>query len=93
MRILVLISLLLAGCSVTPAKTVRLPDGSQGYSIDCAFMGDWASCMNKAAQICKGRYEIISQGGSSNGGVAVAAGPTTVSATSQVQEMIVRCQH
>lgn len=91
MRARFLIVLLLAGCSLTPTKTVQLPDGTPGVSIDCSWSGKWASCMNKAAKLC-GHYKIVSQGASSGGGMLIPAGTAAVYAASEVKEMIVQCE-
>jgi hypothetical protein len=57
--------LLLAGC--VSVKPLRMPDGSQGYSINCRPGGhEWASCMDKAAELC-GKYTIVSQNIQTNG--------------------------
>lgn len=61
---------LLAGCAY--AKTVTLPDGSKGYSIDCSGGAmDMSYCLSKAGELCKGPYRILDQS-TSDGGVIVA---------------------
>lgn len=51
--------LLLGACSHTPeAQQVHLPDGSIGTSIRCDTT---TACMNKAAEICAGPYEVVSE--------------------------------
>ena len=45
-----LCALLAAGCG--GANTARLPDGTEGYSVNCNGMdNDWAECYNKAADM------------------------------------------
>jgi hypothetical protein len=58
--------LLLSGCvSVTP---VRLPEGAHGYSLICApHQHESASCLNKAAELCHGPYQVVSQTPQSTG--------------------------
>ncbi len=49
----------LGACATTPApKQVHLPEGSIGTGIRC---NSTSACMNKAAEMCAGPYEIISQ--------------------------------
>ena len=45
----------LAGCVMV--KPVQLPDGRAGHSL--SGCGDLAKCMNKAAEICSGPYQVI----------------------------------
>lgn len=56
-----------AGCG--SAQTARLPDGSEGFSVNCNGMdNDWAECYNKAADMCDGgKYQIMSQNTSAVG--------------------------
>lgn len=52
--------LALAGCVTT--KPVALPDGAKGFSIDCSgVQHDDADCMNQAAALCRGPYQIIAE--------------------------------
>lgn len=85
-----LILLILAGCSLTPTKAVQLPGGQTGISIDCAFSGTWASCMNKAAKLC-GHYKIWSRSDGTNGGMLIPVGTAAVYAQADTKEMIVEC--
>lgn len=66
MKIWILSTLLLTGCvTVSP---VRLPDGTRGYSLVCApHQHESASCMNKAAELCRGPYQVVSQTPQSTG--------------------------
>lgn len=83
--------LLLAGC--VTVKPVRLPDGTQGYSLNCRpGQHEWASCMNKAAELCHGPYQIVSQNSQTSGGAYIQNGQyggTYVQGTQN--ELIVAC--
>jgi hypothetical protein len=48
------VALALGGC--VTVKPVALPSGKSGHLITCS---ESAQCMNKAAEICGGPYEII----------------------------------
>lgn len=65
MKKVIWVVLLLGGCvSVSP---MHMPDGGRGYSLNCRPGGhEWASCMNKASELC-GTYTIVSQNIQSNG--------------------------
>jgi len=60
----VLVFLLLAGCGATVSKTY-LPNGEQGYAIDCSAAGaDLIDCYEKAGNVCGSNgYEIAGTGG------------------------------
>jgi hypothetical protein len=75
-------ALLLCGCIFT--SQFPLPDGSNGYQLtNCK---DTAWCARKAAKICGGRYEVISEGERQY----VTGNSSTVIAVPQ-HEMIFRC--
>lgn len=76
---------------MTPTKTVHLPDGSQGISIDCAYGGEWSGCMNKAAQLC-GRYTILAQNDGSSGSATMPVGTMALAIPISTKEMIVQCE-
>lgn len=88
-RIVAVIALMLAGCAPTP---IILPDGHQGYSVDCSGLccniGD---CMNKAAKVCGGPYRILTAGSESSGGMLVPAGTGAVMVSGMQRTMIVEC--
>jgi len=52
---LILIAFALAGCAST--QTVVGPDGTEHQLLTCTFM---SSCYDKAAELCEGRYKIVS---------------------------------
>jgi hypothetical protein len=71
MRInLILVTLLLSGCAT--AKLVPLPNGEQGYAI--SKCDDIAECYRKAAKVCGGKYEILSQSNESTGALSGGVG-------------------
>ena len=48
-------------CACGGVRNAKLPDGSEGYSINCnGEDSDWADCYNQAADKCGGPYEIVS---------------------------------
>lgn len=58
----ILLAALLTGC--VTAKTVHLPDGRLGYNIHCnGAARDVGDCMDKAAEVCAGPYQIVTQTG------------------------------
>lgn len=65
-------ALALGACAPTPT---RLPDGTLGYSIECNSNGE---CMNKAAKMCGGPYEIIDTGARTYSGTGGYATTTPV---------------
>src|SRR5262249_7956901 len=50
--------LLLASCAT--ATDVGLPDGSQGYALNCSGTAlSWGMCLKKAGEVCRGNgYDI-----------------------------------
>lgn len=84
--------LLLAAC--VTQKPVSLPNGSQGYAIDCSRGNKGISaCMNRAAELCGGRYEIVMQESGSNGGVANTFGNSSVITNAVTRTLVVQCVH
>lgn len=64
MKILIAVAAIaMTGCATQ--KTTYLPDGSQGYSIDCSGQAlNWGMCQTKAGEICGARgYDVVSQDG------------------------------
>lgn len=69
-------AILLTGC--VTARPVALPNGTQGYAIGCPGAArDIGDCMNKAAEVCGGKYQILDHDGNVVGGAAVATGPNS----------------
>jgi hypothetical protein len=67
----------LAGCAT--ARPVALPNRTQGYANRCPGAArDIADCMNKAAEVCGGEYEILDREGNVVGGAAIASGSSAV---------------
>ena len=63
-RLLVLLLVLaLAGC--TSIKPITLPDGRQGYTVDCSGrVLTWEDCFERADLLCKGRnYDVYTRPG------------------------------
>jgi hypothetical protein len=61
-RLLVaLLGLALTGC--TSAKPITMPDGRQGYSLDCSgSVLTWEDCFEQADLFCKGRnYDVYTR--------------------------------
>jgi hypothetical protein len=76
---------LLSLTACVTAKTTHLPNGNTGYAIHCnGAMHDIADCMDKAAEICGGPYQIFTSTGEVVSSTAVATGtsPYTSVATS-----------
>jgi hypothetical protein len=82
--------LAIAGC--VTSRPVALPDGTQGLAIRChGAARDISDCMNEAARMCGGPYQMLDQdGGVVGGGVArVGNGAMYVSAVHRT--LIVKC--
>jgi hypothetical protein len=85
---IVLMALAICGCQSAP-RQVTLPDGKLGHVVDCSgTRSDQADCMNAAAALCGGPYEVVSQNESTVGAVQVA--PSVVGAAIR-RSMIVTC--
>lgn len=66
-------ALAIAGCVTT--HPVAMPDGSQGIAINCpGSVGDIGNCMNEAAKICGGPYQLFNQESGARGGAFVPSG-------------------
>jgi hypothetical protein len=88
-RITALAAIFLTACA---PKLVTLPDGSQGYSIDCSGLCcDIGDCMNTASKVCRGPYRILGQDAASTGGVVMPAGNGGVIVNGIERNMIVSC--
>jgi hypothetical protein len=58
--------LALSGCIT--ARPVALPDGRQGFAIKCLGAArDIGDCMNEAAKVCGGKYQVVTQDGVAGG--------------------------
>ena len=66
-------TLSVAGCVTT--HPVAMPDGSQGIAINCpGTVGDIGNCMNEAAKVCGGPYQLFNQDSGPRGGAFVSNG-------------------
>jgi hypothetical protein len=76
------------------ARPVSLPNGTQGYDIRCpGGARDISDCMNKAAEVCGGKYEILDRDGNVVGGAAVATSPNSAVWVQGIhRSLIVSCQ-
>lgn len=79
---------LVAGCVPVP-RPVSLPDGSTGYSVRCHR--DIGNCMNEAAQVCGGKYQILDRDGDVIGSAVMPAGNGAIVARGIRKTLIVRC--
>ena len=80
-----------SGC--VTSRPVALPNGTQGYAIKCPGAArDIADCMNEAARVCGGKYQIVDRDGNVTGGVATAVGNSTVFAQGVQRTLIVSCR-
>jgi hypothetical protein len=82
---------LLSGC--VTSRPVALPNGTQGYAIRCPGAArDISDCMNKAAEVCGGKYQIVDRDGNAAGGAAVMSGNGAVWVQGVHRSLIVSCQ-
>lgn len=80
----------IAGC--VTSRPVALPNGTQGVAINCPGAArDIADCMNEAAKVCGGKYQILDREGNVVGGAAVASGNGAVFVSGIKRTMIVKC--
>ena len=87
MKIWMFAPLLLCGC--VTSKPVSLPNGNQGFAIDCGAPFDITDCMNEAAKKCGGRYEVVAPVSESQTGV-IPVGGMLVQAQDRI--LIVSCE-
>lgn len=80
----------IAGC--VTSRPVALPNGTQGVAINCPGAArDIADCMNEAAKVCGGKYQILDREGNVVGGAAIASGNGAVFVSGIKRTMIVKC--
>jgi hypothetical protein len=80
----------IGGC--VTARPVALPNGTQGYAIQCPGTArDISDCMNKAAQVCGGPYNILDREGHPTGAVATTWGNGAFFVQGVHRTMIVSC--
>jgi len=85
------LAVILTGC--VTERPVSLPNGTQGWAVQCPGAAhDISDCMNEAARICGGRYQILDRDGSTVGGAAVATGNSAVFMSGVHRTLIVSCQ-
>lgn len=79
-----------SGC--VTARPVALPNGTQGYAIECPGAArDISDCMNKAAQVCGGAYHILDREGNVVGGAATTWGNSAIFVQGIHRTLIVSC--
>jgi hypothetical protein len=79
-------------CGCVTERPVALPNGTQGYAINCPGAArDIADCMNEAAKVCGGKYQILDRDGNVVGGAAFATGNGAVWAQGVHRTLIVSC--
>jgi hypothetical protein len=72
---------------------VALPNGTQGIAVNCPGMArDIGDCMNEAAKVCGGPYQILTQDGLVAGGAVTPVGNGAVFAQGVKRTLIVRCE-
>src|SRR5882762_10091382 len=80
----------LTGC--VTSRPVALPDGRRGFAIKCPGAArDIGDCMNEAAKVCGGKYQVVTREGLVAGGVAVPVGNSAVFAQGVHRTLIVSC--
>ena len=85
------IAALTSGC--VTSRPVALPNGTQGYAIRCPGAArDIGDCMNEAAKVCGGKYQIVDRDGNVVGGAAVSTGNGAVWVQGVHRTLIVSCQ-
>lgn len=88
--LLLMTTLILTAC--VTARPVALPDGRQGYTIHCPGTArDIGDCMNKAAQVCGGAYQVMDRETESRGGFASVSGNSAVFIHGVDRTLVVGC--
>ena len=84
-------AVLLAGC--VTQKPLYLPDGRQGYAIECSGNGQtWNECFQRAGEICKGAgYQVVNQNGDA-GTVVTGSQYGVVGGTVQKRGLVIACK-
>jgi hypothetical protein len=81
----------ISGC--VTSRPVALPNGTQGYAIRCPGAArDISDCMNEAARLCGGKYQILDRDGNTAGGVVTPVGNSAVFFQGVHRTLIVNCQ-
>jgi hypothetical protein len=79
-------------CGCVTERPVALPNGTQGYAVRCPGAArDISDCMNEAARICGGKYQIVDRDGNVVGGAAFATGNGAVWMQGVHRTLIVSC--
>lgn len=79
-------------CACVTEKPVALPNGTQGYAIRCPGAArDISDCMNEAAKVCGGKYQILDRDGNVVGGAAMPVGNGAVWVQGVHRTLIVSC--
>jgi hypothetical protein len=93
MRLLLLLPiLLLMGC--VTSRPVSLPNGTKGIAVNCPGMArDIADCMNEAAKVCGGKYEILTREGLVAGGATTQVGNSALYVQGVKRTLIVHCEN
>ena len=85
--ILLIVGLMLAGCSISPKQFVG-PDGNTAYSMRCSGWGrSLIECYRKSGDLCPTGYTIIDRSSSVVG--VLSAGGTIISTR---QGMAIECK-
>lgn len=82
--------LFLGACAV--ASTLYLPNGSQGYSINCSGAAlTWGACYQKASELCGSQgYQIVSADGQN--GAMIGGNPSGFFGTTVMdRNMLISC--
>lgn len=75
------------------ARPVALPNGTQGYAIECPGAArDISDCMNKAAQVCGGAYNVLDREGNVVGGAVTSWNNGAVFVQGIHRTLIVSCR-
>ena len=91
LKIAAAVACLLTGGCASVNSTVQLPNGDVGLAISCPGTQEY-SCMNKAAEVCGGAYEILSSGGYQVSSAVWGRGRYT-GFSAPVAQIMVRCEH
>lgn len=85
-----LLACVMSGC--VTFKPVSLPSGRQGFAIDCSGgEHNISDCMNKAAEVCHGPYQMLNQDGSIAAAGIVPVGRGGMIVAMQRRVLIVDC--
>src|SRR5579872_456489 len=93
-RIVALVILVLHAAGCVSARPVALLDGTHGWAIRCPHSRhNLAACMDEAAMICSGRYDMVTSHDDQFGGLLARAEDGAMFVEGMRRTLVVSCQY